>query len=209
MVGALRDGGGENKPVRLRRSRCGAGGGDDEGERVRERARLEARFFNTLCLTSPFAVLLLLPATAVDDDAPSDGPPIQNCSSARASLSSSAIASSVIVLRFLWPTATAPSLLLGASSLSDSGSGTAWSSSSSDDESVTRERERRLRLWVVRGGVGGRAGMADAARRIGGLLVDMDGASGAASAGGLTAARTLGIVESVVDGERRQVGGQT
>lgn len=67
---------------------------------------------------------------------------------------------------------------------------------------MTRDRERRLRLWVVRGGVGGRAGTVDAARRMGGLLVGMDdgtsagaGAAGGASAGsGLTAARTLGIV---------------
>ena len=116
----------------------GAGGGDDDGERVRDRAR-EVTLFLTTRRTGwregPAA------ATGAADS------PIQNASSALASLSSSAMASRVSVRRFLWPTTTSPGFPRRAlsSSPSDSGSGTSWSDSS-EDESVTRERERRLRL---------------------------------------------------------------
>ncbi len=206
-AGALREGGGENNPVWPRRRRWGAGGGEDEGERVRERARVVTR----LVMRFGTTLLLLLDATAVEDEDCLS--PSQNCSSARASLSSSAMASRVIVLRLLWPTVTSPSLGTSEgrrSSLSDSGWGTSWSSSSSDDESVTRERERRLRLWVVRGGVGGMAGPEDAARLGMILLTGMESAAGSGAGAGAgreeeelpapvcLAARTRGIVQDRV-----------
>ena len=108
---------------------------------MRERALVGARFLMTLWGAFP-------PLGPAAFDEPAAPLPIQNISSARASLSSSAIASRVIVFRFLWPIATSPSffLLLRPPSSSDSGSGTSCASSSSDDESVTRDRERRLRL---------------------------------------------------------------
>lgn len=67
---------------------------------------------------------------------------------------------------------------------------------------MTRERERRLRLWVVLGGVGGRAGTADAARRTGGFEVAIEdeaaersGAGTGPPARALIAALVLGIAE--------------
>ena len=120
IAGALREGGGENKPVWPRRRRWGAGGGEDEGERVRERARVVTPLLEGLSFD-----LELLDGTTVEDEALLSLN--QNCSSARASLSSSAIASRVMVLRLLLPTATPPSFrtsLRRLSSLSDSGSGT-------------------------------------------------------------------------------------
>ena len=118
-TGARREGGGESNPLWPRRRRWGAGGGDEDGERVRERVLARARLLITL-----WGGFVPLGPAAFDE--PAASLPIQNSSSARAWLSSSAIASRVMVLRFLWPIATSPSffLLLRPSSSSDSGSGT-------------------------------------------------------------------------------------
>ena len=93
-TGARREGGGEINPVWPRRKRWGAGGGDEDGERVRERALADARLVTTL-----WAGLPLLGPGAFDEPAASS--PIQNNYSARAWLNSSAIASRVIVFLLL------------------------------------------------------------------------------------------------------------
>ncbi len=73
---------------------------------------------------------------------------------------------------------------------------------------MTRERERRLRLWVVLGGVGGRVGAADAARRAGGFEVAIDDEAAERSGTGtgpparaLIAALVLGIAERCLGAE--------
>lgn len=152
---SLREGGGENNPVRFRFKRCGAGG-ELEGERVLSRERERPR---SSCLVATLSNRVLVRAfLGMMGKIDALESAVQKASSAAFWLSSSAMASSLRVRLFLFPMTTASSLTSSTGpgtdrllSLAD-GSRTGSSSSSSVSESVTRERAR-LRLRVA-GGVG-------------------------------------------------------